>query len=158
MQNHNLRSQLAEIDRLLNILPTDNEVQAHWGRYMCVMVAGFLENALQEVYKDFVRSSNDENVVRYASKQIARTTNPDGGRFLQTAREFNETWRNELRQFIARDGRREAIDSIMKNRNSIAHGGQSVMSPRDVRMYLDKGIEVIDFIENQCLGVANPNS
>ena len=157
MQNQNLRLQLSEINRLLNINPTDNDVQAHWGRYMCIMVAGFLENALQEIYKDFVNISNNENVARYASKQIGRTTNPDGRRFIQTAREFSETWRNELRQFIARDGRREAIDAIMKNRNSIAHGGQSVMSPRDVKIYLDKGIEVVDFIENQCLGLPQAN-
>ncbi len=157
MQNQSLRIQLNEVSRLLSIVPNDSSIQAHWGRYMCIMAAGFLENALQEVYKDYASRANNANLVRYSSRQISRITNPDAGRFAQVARDFSETWRSDLRDFLKRDGRREAIDAIMQNRNSIAHGGQSVMSTGEVKRYLDKAVEVIDFIESQCLGLPQPN-
>ena len=157
MQNQSLQAQLNEINRLLSIVPADSSVQAHWGRYMCVLVAGFLENALQEIYRDYADSAGNANLARYSSRQISRVTNPNSDRFAQVARDFNEIWRSDLRDFLRRDGRGEAIDTMMRNRNSIAHGGQSVMSVSEVKRYLDKAVEVIDFIENQCLGLAQPN-
>lgn len=157
MRNPNLQNQLSEINALLAIIPSDSAVQVHWGRYMCIVVAGFLENALQSVYKDYVSGINNANVVRYTSKHISRITNPNAGQFTQTAKAFSKTWQTDLHEFISRDGRREAIDTIMRNRNSIDHGGQAVISAGDVKRYLEKGIEVINFIENQCLGVSHSN-
>lgn len=157
MRNQSLQIQLNEVNRLLSIVPADSSIQAHWGRYMCIVVAGFLENALQEIYKDYAGNANNANLVRYSSRQISRVTNPDARRFVQIARDFSETWRSDLRDFLERDGRGEAINTIMQNRNSIAHGGQSVMSASDVKCYLDKAVEVIDFIENQCLGLPQLN-
>lgn len=157
MQNPTLLEQLNELNGLLDTVPTDINVQVHWGRYMCIMAAGFVENALQIIYKEYVSSAGNTNVVRYASKQIDLITNPNAGRFTGTARMFNETWRKDLRAFIAHNGRREAINTLMKNRHSIAHGGQSVISVTDVKGYLKKCVEVVDFIENQCLGQPQSN-
>ena len=157
MRNQSLQEQLIQINRLLDTIPSDTTVQAHWGRYMCVLAAGFLENALHEVYKDYIGEANSANVERYASWHINHIYTPSSPRFLETAKRFSESWRTDLRAFIGLNGRREAIDTIMKNRNSIAHGGQSVISVSDVRKYLAKGVEVIDFIENQCLGLPQPN-
>lgn len=157
MQNQSLQIQLNEVNRLLSIVPDDSNIQAHWGRYMCIVVAGFLENALQEVYKDYAVNAKNANLERYTSRQISRVTNPRAFRFAQVARDFSETWRSDLRDFLKRDGRKEAIDTIMRNRNSIAHGGQAVISTSDVKRYLEKAVEVIDFIENQCLGIPQLN-
>ena len=48
------------------------------------------------------------------------------------------------------EGRKDAIDSIMANRHLIAHGKNSGISLVRVKDYLEKSIEVIEFIENQC--------
>lgn len=57
---------------------------------------------------------------------------------------------SRLDVFLDQNGRRDAIDSAMANRHQIAHWGYSGITVARVRDYLDKSIEVIDFIENQC--------
>ncbi len=57
-----------------------------------------------------------------------------------------------METFLADNGRKDAIDSIMSNRHLIAHGGNSGITLTRVNQYLDKCVEVIDFIETQCQG------
>jgi hypothetical protein len=43
----------------------DLELQGHWGKYLCVLVSGFLENAISAVYIEFVSNSASPYVIRY---------------------------------------------------------------------------------------------
>ena len=151
MQNTSLRDQLQHINALLSVPIANPAVQEHWGRYTCIVVAGFVENALQAIYSDYVAKSASPSVADYAIGQLKRITNPNSGSFIGTARSFNQDWGNELRDFIRFNDRNDALDALMSNRNKIAHGGESSISVDDVKQYLPKCVEVIDFIENQCL-------
>ncbi len=156
MQNTSLQNQLQQINDLLSVPITDPAVQGHWGRYTCIVAAGFVENALQAVYKDYVDKSANPDVAGYTSRHIERITNPNADRFIVTARSFNRDWGRELRNFIRLQNRNVALDTIMENRNKIAHGAPSTISVDNVKQYLPKCVEVIDFIESQCLASLNP--
>ena len=73
-------------------------------------------------------------------------------RFIQTASGFSEEWGRNLTEFLNSEGgkRKNDIDSIVNNRNQIAHGGTTTISIAQVQIYLEKAVEVIDFIERQC--------
>lgn len=129
------------------------ELQAHWARYLCVLSAGFLENALTEVYTEYAKSCAHINVANFVSARLARVQNPKSGRFLETARGFDKSWEQGLDEFLSFGGRREAIDAIMSNRHLIAHGKDSGISLVRVKDYLEKSVEVVEFIETQC-GIA----
>jgi hypothetical protein len=148
-QNQRLRSL---IQRTISVSSQDLELQAHWGRYLCILVAGFLENALTEIYTDFVKSAASEPVANFAGSTLARIQNPNAQRFLDTARSFNRSWAEELAQFLDEEGRQDAIDSIMANRHRIAHGQDSGITVARVNAYLERCVAVIEFIEAQCKG------
>ena len=118
---------------------------------MCIMAAGFLESALQTVYRNYANQASDRNVANYVSGQLRRIRNPDAGRFIELARAFNQDWGNDLSKFIDQNGRRMAINEIQRNRNLNAHDQQSEITLEQVKAYFPKCIEVIDFIERQCL-------
>jgi hypothetical protein len=61
------------------------ELQAHWARYLCVLAAGFIENALTEVYSTYARSSASPSVSNYVEATLGKIQNPKSSRFLQTA-------------------------------------------------------------------------
>ena len=151
MQDPDLQLRLREINSLLAITVADRPVAPHWGRYMCIMAAGFLESALQTVYRSYASQASDRNVANYVSGQLRRVRNPDAGRFIELARAFNQDWGNDLSKFIDQDGRRMAINEIQRNRNLNAHDQQSEITLAQVRTYFPKCLEVIDFIERQCL-------
>ena len=155
MRNTEVKNRLRQLQRLIDHVSDvtdDVSLQDHLARYICVMAAGFLEYGLQTIYSDFIDQSSSVQVTRFASKQLRRVTNPDVGTFLETARAFDPQWRVELREFFRNDteGTKEAINSIMKVRNSVAHGGSADITTEMVRDYLERSVKVLEFIERQC--------
>jgi hypothetical protein len=126
------------------------ELQSHWARYLCVLVAGFLENAISEVYSSYVQKCSNEQVANYVEAVLGRIQNPKSQKFLETARSFNRDWELNLSDYIEQNGRKDAIDSIMTNRHLIAHGKDSGITLARLDQYFKKGVEVIDYIEVQC--------
>ena len=161
MRNPILVSQLDSLESLLD--RTDDatagniELIGHWGSYLCILTSGFLENALRELYGDFVNNASSPQVARFAAARLEGISNPKAGRFVETARGFDLAWAADLEQFLDADGsrRRNAIDSIMSNRNRIAHGEGTQVSVGRVREYLPGCIQVVEFIENQLLGATS---
>ena len=79
-------------------------------------------------------------------------TNPMSKKFVQIAGDFDLTWQAELSAFLDADSdrRKGGINSIMSNRHKIAHGESVNVSPARVSDYLDRAVEVLEFIERQC--------
>lgn len=134
-----------------NALNADQlELQAHFARYICVLSAGFLENAIIDVYSQYARACSAPAVGDYVESALRKMQNPKARRFEETAKAFNKVWEEELATFLNSDGRREAIDAIMSNRHLIAHGKDSGITLARLKEYLAKSVEVVEFIENQC--------
>ena len=157
MRNHKLTVQLFRLRQLIDKTGNatqDIELQGHWARYLCVVAAGFLETGLQTIYSDFADRSASVPVARYASGRLSRVSNPNAQRFVDVAGAFSSRWRDELEDYLNADApsRKDALDSIMNNRNQISHGGTVGITVHRVRDYLDRSVEVLEFIEDQCDG------
>ncbi len=154
MENQEVSRQL---QRLRDLFTKTNEacggnieMQSHWAKYLCIRVAGLLENALPDIYRRFVTGAAPTPIANFAGKQLDKIQNPKTPRFIEVARSFKSVWGDDLEQFANDNGRREAIDSIMSNRHRIAHGEDSGITVAQVKDYLDKAFEVLEFIEQQC--------
>ena len=159
MRNPQIAQRLRQLYELIDRTggaTQDINLQRHWGRYLCVIVAGFLEYSLQTIYSDFADRTASPHTARFVSDRLSRVSNPNSERFIQTASAFNQRWGEELREFFDVDPERTkgAINSIMTERNKIAHGETSQISVARVREYLDRSVIVLEFIENQCMGNA----
>ena len=127
----------------------DIELMAHWAKYLCVISAGFIENSLKEIYRDFIQRAASEPVANFSIQVFSKIQNPKTSRFIEIANSFKNTWGEKLELFVDEDGRREAIDAIMQNRHLIVHGKYSGITIARLHPYLVKAIEVIEFIEDQ---------
>lgn len=137
-------------ERAYSAAGSEIEMLSHWAKYLCVLSAGFLENAVVEVYGDFVRGAASEPVTNYAISRLRTIRNPKAGLLIQISTSFKKSWGEELETYIDREGRREAINTIMLNRHRIAHGEDSDITMSRVKEYLKKSIEVVEFMESQC--------
>ena len=158
MRNVRLVAQYDRIQSLLVRTRTatweDIELQGHWGRYICILAAGLLENSIREIYSEYVRGASSPQVSSYATTSLQNTLNPNSNRFVQVASSFSQEWGKSLEEFLNADDyeRKDAIDSIINNRHQIAHGRSTSISVVRVSNYLNRAVEVIDFIESQCSG------
>ena len=154
LKNTELRRQAGVINDLLTRTPAatggDIELQAHWARYICVLAAGFLENALFEIYAAVIRVGANPTVASFAASRLEKLTNPKSSRFIETARAFRPEWADDLETFLTDDGRRDAIDSIMANRHQIAHGERSGITIARLRQFFERSVAVVEFLEKQC--------
>jgi len=126
------------------------ELQGHWGKYLCILAAGFLENAISEIYTDLAKNSSSPQVYSFTSKMLQKINNPKSSKFVETAYAFKKEWGEELEKYFSDNPQNKtAIDSIMANRHRIAHGKTATISVVQLNQYLDGSIKVLEFIENQ---------
>ncbi len=154
MRTQEISRQYSRIKDLMaktEIISSDDlEIQSHWAKSLCVLSAGFLENALLEVYAEYCRRHADQHVARFTRKVLDKIMNPRAEKFIETAGRFQKEWRIDLMAFINDNGRKDAINSIMGNRHLIAHGKDSGITIVRLKEYLTKSVKVIEFIEDQC--------
>lgn len=127
----------------------DIEVQAHWARYCCVLVAGFLEESIRHLFGTYAKKNSHHRVNRYVGTQLKWTQNPKTQVLLDLAGCFDPAWQTNLTKFVDSNGRRDAIDSIMSNRHLIAHGRDSAITIARVDLYFKKIIEVVEKVEEE---------
>lgn len=155
IQNEEVRRQseriLALIEKAENSFEEGDELQAHLAKYICVLCSGFLENAIQLIYGDYVKSETEsEAVILFSTKTLSKIQNPNSEKFRETAKSFRPDWEESLKQFLQEEERGSAINYIMKDRHRIAHGKDSEITLNRIKGYLIKTIEVLEFIERQC--------
>ena len=155
MKSHQLNKQynqiIALIDNTRKSCGDNLELQGHWGKYTCVLASGFLENAISEIFTDFVNDSAAPAISSYTMKTLSKIQNPKSNKFIETASQFKKEWGESLESFLEEDkSRKDAIDSIMTNRHLVAHGKNTNISIVKVKEYLEKSVEVIDFLEKKC--------
>ena len=66
-------------------------------------------------------------------------------RLLQLVGSFNREWRNEMEEYI-KDERKEALDSIIANRNKIVHGEPVGLTISRIREYYVRVCEIVDYV------------
>jgi len=156
MQNQEIHKQLQKLNDLIqrtqSACHNDFELQSHWAKYICILSAGLLENALKELYSDYAKKQVSQPVANFVSSNLSHIRSPKMQKFLEIAAAFKEDWKDELENYVNSNGRTEAVDSIMNNRHLIAHGKNhnSNISLAQIKDYLNKAKEVLVFIETQC--------
>ena len=135
----------------IGALTDDLELQAHWARYLCVLVNGYLEISLRAIYSQYARDCAAPNVASFVARRLARLTNPNMEKIVQLTRSFNEAWGNALKGQTEGEIK-NAIDSIYSNRNLIAHGSDTGISFARISNYYQEAVKLVKLIERQCIG------
>jgi RiboL-PSP-HEPN len=156
MRNQELSRQIQQLKNLIKKVDEASngniELQAEWARYLCVLSAGLLENAIKIIYSEFAKSKVSLPIANYISSNLSPIRSPKPQKFLETAAIFKEDWRLELENYLDDNGRGDAIDSIMNHRHLVAHGKSrnSNITLTRLKDYLARCIEALEFIEEQC--------
>ena len=117
MQNREIKRQIQSLKSLMDKVNyssvNDIELQSHWARYICILSAGLLENAIYEIYGDFARRVSAQPVANFTTHTLKSVYNPNADKLTQIARSFKPEWASELENFLDSEGRKEALNSIV---------------------------------------------
>ena len=145
------QQRLDNLFEIIRILEGDPELTSHWARYLCVQVSGFLETSIQTVLSDYARCQSSKHVSRFVDAQVGRFQNLNMERILNLVGQFDPDWEKELR-IATEDEPKDAVDSVVANRNRIAHGEDVGITFGRVSRYYDNAKLVVDLLQKKCNG------
>ncbi|WP_298880689.1 MAE_28990/MAE_18760 family HEPN-like nuclease [uncultured Polaribacter sp.] len=139
-QLDNLFAQVSTIDE-------GEETKAHLSRYLCVRTSGYLENVTRILISNFCDGTSPQPISNYIVKRTKYITNLDFKRIKNLLSEFNVDWSIEFETSIT-DQQKSSINSVVSNRNSIAHGNNDSITFRDMSQYYNDTKEVCELLKN----------
>jgi hypothetical protein len=154
MRNRVASRQKQKLDQLFSRISQISEddpnsyLASHWARYLCICVSGFVEVAMREIVKEYVKSRASEPVVNYVGAQLKNFQNPNLDKIYQLVGAFNPAWRANLENEIPFEDK-EALVSLVARRNQIAHGEDSGITYSKIKDYYNRIIKLIELIEDQ---------
>jgi hypothetical protein len=95
---------------------------------------------------DWTRASR---FVEYVEDQLQFFYNPKTNRILELAGAFDPGWRTSLEAAIE-DEIRDALDTIVENKNRVAHGRDSQITFAGISAYYERATRVLDLLELHC--------
>ncbi|MCU0496992.1 MAG: HEPN domain-containing protein [Anaerolineae bacterium] len=156
--NTNVRSHQNRLDNLFKKFevfnqlksPEAEEIKAHWSRYLCVLVSGFVEFALIEIYTDYAIRRSTSKVANYVSQQLEGFQNPKMQKVLTLAGSFSAQWREEIEKASNFEQFKIALDYVIDKRNKIAHGELDNVTYGTLKNNYQTIKTLITFIDDQC--------
>lgn len=131
---------------------SEAELLADFARFLCVLVAGFLEQAVIELPLEHVRIRSHISIHRHVERNLRRFTNANSQRIIDLFGSFDPDWRKDLESYLV-DERKAAVDSVVDLRNSISHGRPAEISMKRVEDYYARVKQVVDHIAGLCVPI-----
>jgi len=127
----------------------DPEVKAYLTYYLCIRVSGFLEDCVRSVFSEYVDGNSQNYVKTFVGEKLRKIPNPTWSAIVSLAKDFNDNWSIQLKSNVEKPST-DAVDSIVYNRNIIAHGGTSSITLSELENYYKAAINVINELEKTC--------
>lgn len=121
------------------------ESQSDFARYLCVLVSGFLENAIVALVLDFAQRRSSPEVAAFVERELEYWTNPNTEKICTLLGSFSPDWRKQSEGFLV-DELKESINSLVALRHKIAHGESVGTSLSQVKAHYATILRVVNFI------------
>jgi len=132
------------------IMPDDDELKSHWAQYLCVLTSGAIEQEVKEVFLGYAQNIwQPDAAFEYLKETTKRQFQNTGTRKIkELVKVINESWTNDIEALISKHG--ESINSIVNNRNKIAHGVNTDLTLDNLREYFNGTVEFLEGLKQIC--------
>jgi RiboL-PSP-HEPN len=113
---------------------TELYMQAHNGRYLAMLTAGYLEKSVQSAILEFTKKRSSLEVTRFVEKQIAWESSVNRSKLRGIRERFGDGIFERI-DGIVDEETRNAVDSIKSLRDQLAHGDDNGTGYGTVKRY-----------------------
>ncbi len=152
---HELKAETQKIQHIFDLadtLPQEDEILSHWARYLCVLTAGLIETAIRLLFGQYARTHSSPEAAKFVVHQMKYQTNLNTEKLRQLLGAFSDKWQHDFDKTLTYE-QKDAIDSVIANKNNIAHGRSVGISLVRVKEYHAKVTEVINWVSREVLRV-----
>jgi RiboL-PSP-HEPN len=133
------------LDNVINLSKKigDLELQSHFARYLCILLAGYIEKSIEAIFTEYARKKSAPSITNYVAKQLEWNLSVNMEKAINIARQFD----NDIALWIEAEFAGEiadSVNSIKANRDNFAHGGFDGISLGTIISYHDRAREFVD--------------
>nr|VFJ87039.1 MAG: hypothetical protein BECKLFY1418A_GA0070994_100122 [Candidatus Kentron sp. LFY] len=126
------------------------ELQSDFAGYLCILVSGYLEKAVAALLLEHARQCGAPMTLqRFVERKTRRPINLNAQRLGELLGSFDPEWKHNLERFLV-DEYKDAVNSIVRLRNKIAHGESVDLTYRQISDYYIQVQKVVDQIARLC--------
>ncbi len=160
MRSPHVSLRLNEIDDAINKANVvagsvgDPEIQAYFARYIVVFASGVYEDCVEHLFTEFAQKYGNAGIASFFSNMLdSHFRNPDFGSLKGLLKQVNPNYGIELEnRLTATPGSRDALDSMVNNKNAVAHGKPATATLGDVKIFHQQILPIFDAVE-EILGI-----
>lgn len=147
MNSRYAQSKIEYIDLLFsyfNAVELDEELSSHISKYLTVLISGIYEDIIKNLVKEFIQN---ETITKETKNFIFRQIdfilrNPTHKNIKIFLNRFNKYWIRKLNEKID-DEKWDALNSIVSNKNNIAHGNPCIITYDNIKKYYNDSKQII---------------
>lgn len=146
------------IKKLMESPPTNKEgtinepeIRAHWAKYTCVLISGFIEQAIKEIFLEHASAVGSTRLHNYIEGTWPNSKNMRCDTINEFLRYCDVEWARYFEAWLKDTERKKEINEIIRWRNDIAHGKEANtnnITLQSVGQKFQIACDLVDFIEN----------
>ncbi len=147
--NYRIRKQVSSLDALFSTAEEirDEEIQAHFARYLCIKSSGLFENYIKSQIGDYVDSSCSNQASSFIRNKIKHFTNINSNKLSSFLSSFSCNWAEQFAERVTLQ-ERSSLDAITSNRNNIAHGHNDSITFLNMKHHYENLKSVMDILDD----------
>ena len=138
-----------KLDNLFDVVRNvkDEEQKALLSKLLCVRASGFVESSIRNLIAEFIDGTSPHQIQSYINKEIKYITNLRYSRLVEVLNGFDENWADQFASKI-NDEQKSALNTVVSNRNNIAHGEVDAISYTLMVEYYQRIKEVVFILKD----------
>lgn len=128
----------------------DEEVKSGFVSYLCVRSYAYLEFAVQTILIEYVKTVTNEGPLgKFVRGQLRVNRALRRSELLRLIGKFSDDWKTNIRD-STQGQLGDSLNSIVNNRNKIAHGDDVYLSLSNLESYVSDAHRIVELIYNEC--------
>lgn len=143
-----IKNYISSLDALFKTAESinDEEIQAHFSKYLCVKTSGLFENYLKSQIGDFADSTSAKPIANHVKSKNRHFTNVNYEKLNVFLNSFDSEWWDKFKDQLS-DSMKSSLNSVISNRNNIAHGNPDNITFTNMKEHYENIKKIINIID-----------
>jgi hypothetical protein len=150
---HTIDDSINNINKLNNI---DEKTKTYLAKYLVVIISGIFEESIKIILLNWVQTNSSKELYPYIEIKIRKNfRNPKMENIKKLLKDFNVDWFLPIGKLEA--NKTDALDSIVNQKNALAHGVDTSITLNEIIDYYTRAKEVIKEIDKLFISLPPPS-
>ncbi|WP_286760608.1 HEPN domain-containing protein [Salegentibacter sp. UBA1130] len=147
--HYRIRNQISSLDALFDTAEnlTDEEIQGHFAKYLCVKTSGLFESFIKSQIGDFADSTSAQPIAKHVKAKNKNFTNIDYRKLDGFLNSFSPDWWQKFEGKLTPD-LKSSLNSVISNRNNIAHGNPDSITFGNMKTHYSNMKKIIELLDS----------